>query len=121
MIAWFEIPVIQMARAKSFYEEVFEIEITHHKLEGIEMGWFPNKNQIGVATGTLIKADEHYVPSENGVLVYFSCDDVAKEISRVDAAGGKVISGKKQISENHGYMAFFIDSEGNRIALHSSK
>ncbi|WP_109298693.1 VOC family protein [Aquimarina sp. AU474] len=121
MVAWFEIPVMDMNRAMTFYEKVFNIELQRHQLDGIEMGWFPNKNETGIATGTLIHAKEHYTPSEYGVLVYFACDDVANEIGRVVAAGGKVISDKKQISESHGYMAFFMDSEGNRIALHSSK
>ncbi len=121
MVTWFEIPVTNMNRAKAFYEKGFDIEISLHKLDDIEMGWLPNKNQIGMATGTLIYAGDHYEPSEKGVLVYFSCEDLANEISRVNAAGGKVISDKKQISENHGFMAYFIDSEGNRIALHSQK
>ena len=121
MINWFEIPVIEMDRAKTFYEKVFNFTITLHKLEGIEMGWFPNKNQIGQATGTLIKAGQNYKPAADGVLIYFSCDNVANEIGRVEAAGGKVLSDKKQISESNGYMAYFLDTEGNRIALHSMK
>ncbi|MFD2564884.1 VOC family protein [Aquimarina rubra] len=121
MVTWFEIPVTNMDRAKTFYEKVFQIEIGLYKMEGLQMGWFPNKNQTGVATGTLIDAGEHYKPSQDGVLIYFSCDDVANEIGRVEAAGGKVLSDKKQISPEHGYMGYFIDSEGNRIALHSQK
>lgn len=121
MINWFEIPVMDMSRAKAFYEKVFDIDITLQMMDGLEMGWFPNKNQSGVATGTLIKSWDHYKPSENGILIYFSCDDVTIEINRVVDAGGTIVSGKKQISENNGYMAYFIDSEGNRIALHSMK
>ncbi|MDY8135337.1 VOC family protein [Aquimarina sp. 2201CG5-10] len=121
MVAWFEIPVIDMNRAKAFYEKVFDIEISLHEMEGLKMGWFPNKNETGIATGSLISAGEHYKPSQDGILVYFSCNDVANEIGRVATAGGKVVSDKTQISEEHGYMAYFIDSEGNRIALHSSQ
>ncbi len=121
MVTWFEIPVIDMKRASTFYEKVFDIQITLYKMDGIEMGWFPNKNEIGTATGTLINAGEHYKPSNDGVLIYFSCENVANEIGRVVSAGGKVISDKKQISPEHGYMAYFIDSEGNRIALHSAQ
>ncbi|AXT55808.1 VOC family protein [Aquimarina sp. AD1] len=119
MVTWFEIPVIDMDRAKSFYEKVFEIEIAIHKVEGLQMGWFPNKNVTGEVTGSLILAGDHYKPSEDGVMIYFSCSDVANEISRVEDAGGKVLSKKTQISEEHGYMAYFVDSEGNRISLHS--
>ncbi len=121
MVIWFEIPVTDMSRARAFYENVFDIEIDLQKMDGLEMGWFPNKNQIGMATGTLIRAGEHYKPCNDWVLVYFSCEDVANEINRVEVAGGKVISDKKQISENHGFMAIFIDSEGNKIALHSER
>ncbi len=121
MVTWFEIPVTDMVRAKAFYEKVFDIEMNVQQMDGITMGWFPNTNQTGVATGTLIDAGEHYKPSSDGVLVYFSCEDVSNEIGRVEGAGGKVVSDKKQISESNGYMAYFIDSEGNRIALHSSK
>ncbi|WP_299261718.1 VOC family protein [uncultured Aquimarina sp.] len=121
MVTWFEIPVINMDRAKAFYEKVFDIEIDIHKMDGLQMGWFPNKNQSGIATGSLIHAGEHYKPSENGVLIYFSCENLANEIGRVEAAGGKVVSNKKQISPENGYMGYFIDSEGNRIALHSQK
>lgn len=121
MITWFEIPVINMDRAKVFYEKVFDIEIGIHKIEGLQMGWFPNKNSPGMATGSLIAAGEHYKPSKDGVLVYFSCEDVAEEISRVEAAGGTVMTPKTKISDQHGFMAYFLDSEGNRIALHSQK
>ncbi|MDH7444060.1 VOC family protein [Aquimarina sp. 2201CG14-23] len=121
MVTWFEIPVTDMDRAKAFYEKVFDIEISLHNIDGLQMGWFPNKNESGMVTGSLINAGEHYTPSQDGVLIYFSCDDVANEIGRVTAAGGKIIANKTQISETHGYMGYFIDSEGNRIALHSQK
>ncbi len=121
MVTWFEIPVIDMSRAKVFYEKVFGIQLRLQKMDGIEMGWFPNKNEPGISTGTLILAGDHYEPSDRGVLVYFSCDDVANEIDRVVGAGGEVIKHKTQISEENGFMAYFMDSEGNRIALHSMK
>ncbi|KAA1243425.1 VOC family protein [Aquimarina sp. RZ0] len=119
MITWFEIPVTDMERAKTFYEKVFDIEISLQKMDDVQMGWFPNKNQSGLATGSLVDAEEYYAPGSNGVLIYFSCDDLANEISRVETAGGKVLSDKKQISDTHGYMGYFLDTEGNRIALHS--
>ncbi|WP_405205980.1 VOC family protein [Aquimarina sp. LLG6339-5] len=121
MVTWFEIPVINMDRAKAFYEKVFNIDISLHKMDGVEMGWFPNKNEVGVATGTLIQLDEDYKPSSDGVVVYFSSEDVANEIERVETSGGKVLINKKLISEENGFFAQFIDSEGNRIALHSKK
>lgn len=118
VIQWVEIPVADMDRAKTFYETVFQFEINVMDFGGLLMGWFPNRGDALGATGTLIK-QESYVPSQEGALVYFGSDDLQNELDRVEAAGGKIYRAKTQISPDHGYMGVFIDSEGNRIALHS--
>ena len=120
MVSWFEIPVSDMDRAKTFYETVFKVNIDIQNFGGILMGWFPFLENKPGAAGTLIK-QESYIPSQEGTLVYFNSDDVANEINRVEAAGGKVYQPKTQISPEHGFMAVFIDTEGNRVALHSQK
>ncbi|MAP53495.1 VOC family protein [Altibacter sp.] len=120
MFAWIEIPVSDMARAQKFYEAVFKIDIELVNFDGFEMGWFPFDKDARGAAGTLVK-QESYIPSTEGPLVYFFSTDVQKELDRVEAAGGKIYQEKTQISEEHGYMAAFIDSEGNRVALHSQK
>ena len=119
MIGWFEIPVSNMERAKAFYEAVFNIEINVVDFGGVLMGWFPESdvNAHG-ASGSLIK-QESYIPSQEGTMVYFMSDDVQNELGRIEAAGGKIYQAKTQISEEHGYMGVFIDTEGNRVALHS--
>ncbi|MDG5492348.1 VOC family protein [Psychroserpens sp. SPM9] len=119
MVGWFEIPVHDMDRAKAFYETVFKVDIAIHNFGGILMGWFPFDEKKPGATGTLIK-QESYIPSQEGTLVYFVCDDVANEIGRVEAAGGTIYQSKTEISPEHGHMAVFIDTEGNRVALHSN-
>ncbi len=118
MVGWFEIPVSNMDRAKQFYEMVFNIEIKVQDFGGTSMGWFPDNKGVFGATGSLIK-QEAYVPSQEGTLVYFMSNDVQVELDKVEAAGGKIYQAKTQISEEHGSMGVFIDSEGNRIALHS--
>lgn len=120
MVGWFEIPVNDMDRAKAFYENVFKIKIDIHDFGGMLMGWMPFDEGKPGAAGTLIK-QESYIPSKEGTLVYFVCKDVADEIGRVEAAGGSIYQPKTQISPEHGYMAVFIDTEGNRVALHSNK
>ncbi len=59
----------------------------------------------------------------NGVLIYLTTQtgDLNDELKRVEKAGGTVIQPKTLIAEDYGYMALFIDTEGNRIALHSRK
>lgn len=119
MVGWFEIPVHDMDRAKTFYESVFKVELAIHDFGGVLMGWFPFEEKKPGATGTLIK-EKRYVPSQEGTLVYFVSDDVQNELDRIESSGGKIIQQKTQISPEHGYMAVFIDTEGNRIALHSN-
>lgn len=118
MVGWFEIPVNDMDRAKAFYEAVFKIDIQVVDFGGILMGWFPDRGEVPGAQGTLIK-QESYIPSQEGTLVYFISDNVQNELDRVEAAGGSIYQPKTQISPEHGYMGVFLDTEGNRVALHS--
>jgi len=121
VVGWFEIPVTNMDRAKKFYDTVFDINITVHDLDGLKMGWFPMAPNKSGATGSLVQ-HENYVPSATaGSVLYFTSVDVANELAKVVAAGGNILQDKKQIGAGHGLMALFIDSEGNRIALHSQK
>lgn len=122
MVGWFEIPVRDMDRAKKFYEEVFQITVQVQNFNDLLMGWFPwAEGKIG-ASGSLVFHEEWYKPSATeGTLIYFSSKDVNDELGRIEAAGGKIIQPKTLISDDVGYMGVFIDSEGNRIALHSRK
>jgi len=121
MVGWFEIPVTNMERAVAFYEKAFELKLDRHPMGELDMSWFPWSEEGSGSPGTLIYYPAAYKPSTDGVLVYFTAHsgDLANELSRVEASGGKVLQGKTQISEDHGYMALLIDSEGNRVALHS--
>lgn len=119
MVGWFEIPVEDMNRAQKFYEAVFSVTIQVQDFGGVLMGWFPFAEDKPGASGSLIKQESYTPSSSDGVLVYFASVDVAIELAKVEAHGGKIIQGKTQISPEIGYMAIFIDSEGNRIALHS--
>ena len=118
LVAWFEIPVTDMDRAKNFYETVFKINIDVQDFGGVLMGWFPGQGDIPGASGSLVK-QESYIPSQEGTLVYFHCEDLADELSRVAEAGGVVTQEKTKISDEIGYMGVAIDTEGNRIALYT--
>ncbi|WP_276389876.1 VOC family protein [Eudoraea chungangensis] len=120
LIVWIEIPVINMERAITFYEKVFRIKISLHKLEGFVMGWFPNFQDKNGTSGALVKHDSYIPSNKAGPLLYFSCKDLSQELDRIKEAGGNILQDKTAIGEGHGYMALFLDCEGNRIALHSS-
>jgi len=118
MVSWFEIAVTDMDRAQAFYEKVFDTKVTVQDFGGVLMGWFPHEGGAPGAMGSLVK-NENYTPSEAGSLLYFHTDDIDTELGRVTAAGGQVRQEKTLISPETGYMAVFIDSEGNRMALYS--
>ena len=120
-VGWFEIPVADMDRARTFYNTVFGYELPVSDMGDLKMAWFPSNMEEPGATGSLIYNEEHYTPSTAGTLVYLSCEDVAETIAKVEGAGGKVLQNKKKISDTAGYMGLFLDTEGNRVALHSWK
>ena len=121
MVGWFEIPVTDMDRAKKFYDILFEVDIQVVDFHGTMMGWFPWVEGKSGAAGSLVK-NEAYRPSETeGVVIYFSCEDVNIQLGRVESAGGKIVQPKKLIADDIGYMGVIVDTEGNRIALHSRK
>ena len=117
MTNWFEIPVTDLARAKKFYSEVMQVEMTEHEMAGIKMAFFPHED--GVVSGGLCQG-EMYKPSTDGTVVYLNCEkDLTPFLERVEPAGGKIIVPKTLITEEIGYFAMFIDSEGNSMAFHS--
>ncbi|HTL81153.1 MAG TPA: VOC family protein [Bacteroidia bacterium] len=118
---WFEVPVADFDRAKKFYETVFGVELFVMDFGGFKMGLFPSEPGNGKLTGAICHG-EWYKPSQDGALVYFNANpDLSDCLARVEKAGGKVIRPKTQISPEYGNMAMFIDSEGNRVAMHSQK
>jgi predicted enzyme related to lactoylglutathione lyase len=116
-VNWFEIPTADLTRAKQFYEAVFEMELSLHDMGPLKMAWFPMQPDAPGATGTLVQSD-HYTPSYEGSMVYFSVSDIGATLERVTANGGKIINAKTGIGE-YGFVGHFEDSEGNRVALHS--
>ena len=121
MVGWFEIPVDDMDRAIHFYEAVFDIEIDRQPMGELDMGWFPWVEDGLGSPGSLVKSEGFYKPCSDGALVYFTAHsgDLNNELARIEPAGGKVLMTKKKINDEYGYMALCLDSEGNRIALHS--
>lgn len=74
-VAWFEIPVSEMSRARAFYEHLLGLQLELHQMEEMEMAWFPMGNESYGATGSLVRS-ENYTPAGSGVLIYFSTPDI---------------------------------------------
>ncbi len=115
----FELPVTDMERAVTFYEEVFGYDLRREKVDGYEMAFFPRADDAPGASGALAKGDV-YRPSHDGPIIYFDVADIDAVLERATARGSRVLYEKKDIGEA-GFVAEFEDSEGNRIALTQAK
>lgn len=121
VINWFEVPALDFDRAKKFYETILGGDIYVSEMMGVKMGFFNmGEDQNGI--GGALCYGEEYKPSLVGTKVYFNANpDLAIALSKVEEAGGKIVLGKTLITEEYGYMAFIVDTEGNFVGLHSSK
>jgi len=118
---WFEISVLDIHRAAKFYETIFDIKMERQNMMGMEMAFFPYEPGEGKASGGLVQGPMHK-PGSDGVKLYLNGNpDLANALSRVEKAGGKVTMPKAKINDDIGHMAFFTDTEGNTVALHSQK
>lgn len=120
-INWFEIAVTDIARAKKFYETILEIEMTPMEMMGMKMAMFPYDGSKGAVGGALVQSEMH-TPSATGAVIYLNANpDLDLVFNRIEKAGGKTSMPKTLIDKNTGYMAFFTDTEGNTVGLHSNK
>lgn len=120
-ISWFEIPATDLDRAQKFYETIFETKLIPLDMENIQMRMFPIDDPGSGIGGAVCKADGFYKPSStDGPLIYLNGNpDVQNILDRVEAAGGKIMVPKTEISPEYGFMGVIVDTEGNRIGLHS--
>lgn len=121
VVGWFEIPVLDMDRAIAFCERVFGFKMNRMPLGPLDMAIFPMVEGGLGTSGSLVCYPASYQPQNNGSLLYFTAHsgDLAIELARVNEAGGQVLQEKKAISPENGFMGLFLDTEGNRIAIHS--
>ncbi|MCL4690921.1 MAG: VOC family protein [Candidatus Hydrogenedentes bacterium] len=113
-VIWFDLPVSDLKRAIQFYSAVLGAKVVEDRpgVAVIEHG-------AGEMSGCLY-SKPGMEPSSNGALLYFNCDGrLDAAVAAVEANGGKVLQPPRSI-EPWGSRAVVFDSEGNRIALHSS-
>jgi len=121
-LCWTDIPVMNLDRAIKFYSAILGKEVKKLSDGGAEYGLLPHEESN--ASGCLcIRSDSGGVdnrPSANGPLIYLLVEGRLNEaVEAARANGGKILRARQQIGE-HGFRAVIIDSEGNRIALHTS-
>ncbi len=116
-INWFEIFVTDIARARTFYEKILQDKLVDAGLEGAQMAIFPYDNMNGI--GGALTLMDGCKPGPGGTMVYLNVEgDLDGVLSRIPAAGGKVIRGRFAIPP-HGFIGILEDTEGNPVGLHS--
>lgn len=116
-VSIFEIPATDLSRAINFYQNILDIKIEKMEMPGFEMGLLPYENQTVV--GVIMKG-EGFQPSADGVTIYLNGgNDLQVILDKVEKNGGKVLMPKTPHADESGFFALFIDSEGNRLGLHS--
>jgi predicted enzyme related to lactoylglutathione lyase len=119
LCAMFEISVEDFDRAKEFYEKILGIEITEMNILNTQIGMFPIKKYLN--WGCISKCDQHR-PSKDGTLIYLNADnDLEGMLEKVKSAGGEILTPKTKLNDQLGFLTVFLDTEGNRIGLHSLK
>lgn len=120
-ISWFEIPTQDISRAQKFYEAIFGITMMPMDMPNIKMRMFPLDDMMTDVGGAIVDSGGFHKPSAtDGPLIYLQANpDVQIILDKVVAAGGSIMVPKTEISPEYGFMAVIIDTEGNRIGLHS--
>jgi predicted enzyme related to lactoylglutathione lyase len=114
-IVWCDIPAKDLGRSIKFYGAVLNETIEKQSFPGMEFATFSHENGVG---GSLFAGGE-VQPSADGPLIYLNCQGRLDEAAAtVEPNGGKILQPKHQIGP-YGYRVVILDSEGNRIALHS--
>ena len=119
VVTWFEIPVLDMDRAKTFYAAVMQTTFNDDEINGMKMAIFKHKEP---AVSGMLLLGENYIPSKTGAVVYLNGgEDLDQPLGRVKKNGGEILVPKTMINEGEcGHFALFLDSEGNRVGLYSS-
>ena len=115
-INWFEIPAANFERAVKFYSQVFDCEMPTQDVDDGKIAFFPSAGQ---GVGGCVKYGGNQ-PSDRGTLAYLNTGkDIDAHLQRAKAAGGEIVLPKTKVSDEIGYIAYILDSEGNRVAFHS--
>ncbi len=112
---WFDIPVKDLARASAFYAEVLAIKVDQQSFGEFKFSVLEHQEGNG---GCLVpNASE--ITADKGILLYLNADGRIRDaVAKVKTQGGQILEEVHPIGP-HGFRAIILDSEGNRLALHS--
>ncbi len=115
-LTWFEIPVQNLDQAKTFYEDVFQCELSPTTINQYKLAIFPAKE----VSGALIEEADYIAPDKSTIIYLNIPDTIEAVLGRVEKNGGKIEISRRLIHEEVGWSASFRDLEGNLIGLYQS-
>jgi predicted enzyme related to lactoylglutathione lyase len=119
VISWFQIPVTNFERAVKFYNTILAVDLLESRGMGAQVALFPHDMKNGAVGGALYHGPG-FNPSCDGTVVMLNVGkDLALVLSRIEEAGGRISMSQTPINNNSGFLAYFIDTEGNRVGLYS--
>lgn len=122
VVNWFEIPALDLDRAVHFYEAALDVTLRHETFGGVPMALFAHDDEATGGCITYNPTAQRPAEGGAGVLVYLHAEpSVQAVLARVERAGGKTDGSLVELPNNIGYIGFFIDTEGNRVGLHSPR
>ena len=115
-VVWFDIPVANLERAMAFYRAVLAVGVEQASFGGVSFGVLEHHDGNG---GCLVP-NSAQITGDAGILVYLNVEGRIRDaLAGTERLGGRVLEPLHAIGA-HGFRAIVIDSEGNRVALHSS-
>lgn len=118
LISIVEIPTTDFSRAVAFYQAILGVRIEEMEMDVVQMGIFPSD---GETVNLVLAKGNDYKPTTDGAVLYLNVDDdLQPTLDKIEPNGGTVIVPKTEISPEMGFFALFIDTEGNKLGLHSA-
>ena len=117
----FDLPAEDAERASHFYEHIFGWNVFKVPTDAMDY-WMMNSTRMdsdgkpkmeeGVINGGIYKKDN----DQQRLTVYITVDSMDETIGNIESHGGRIVVPKTQVGEM-GYMAHFMDTEGNMVGL----
>ncbi|RKP51069.1 VOC family protein [Trinickia fusca] len=120
VISWFEIPALDFDRAVRFYEAALDTPLSREVFGGVPIAVFAKEEEA--TGGCIVHQPGQMRPAAagEGVLVYLNAEpSVSATLERIARAGGKQDGSVIELPNDIGYIGYFVDTEGNRVGLHS--
>ena len=115
-------PVADIDRAQRFYETLLARSLLRQDRPARRrLAIFPY--EVGTGVGGMLRLDAAATaPATSATLVYFDASpslDVV--LSRAGELGARIVQPKTELPNGNGFSAHVLDTEGNRVGLHSPK